>query len=163
WPYGSRWALNVRHDFDRFLSPEQVGHVLADHERVGTAGTWYWRTAHLVPRGPLTRHKTAPITGPGAPPTGPEGPAGPPPLRRLARDGTGAAGGQARRAPAAPRGRAPHGARVGGRRAGAAAPRARDPDTRPRHLGARRRRLVPLPGGAERALGGEGGARLHRD
>ncbi|MHB8656846.1 MAG: hypothetical protein ACYC91_02675 [Solirubrobacteraceae bacterium] len=48
WPSGSDWVLNVRHDFDRPLSPRRVQNVLAGHARAGTAATWYWRSRHLA-------------------------------------------------------------------------------------------------------------------
>jgi hypothetical protein len=48
WPRGASWVLNVRHDFDRTLMPEQVAAVLAGHDRVGSRATWYWRARHVT-------------------------------------------------------------------------------------------------------------------
>jgi hypothetical protein len=47
WPDGYRWALNVRHDFDRRLPLRRVREVLRGHESIGSAATWYWRGRHL--------------------------------------------------------------------------------------------------------------------
>jgi hypothetical protein len=47
WPDGAQWVLNIRHDFDRPMTLEQVDAVLAEHDRVGSCGTWYWRARHL--------------------------------------------------------------------------------------------------------------------
>lgn len=47
WPAGVRWALSVRHDFDRPLDAPAVRDVLMRHRRLGTAATWYWRACHL--------------------------------------------------------------------------------------------------------------------
>jgi hypothetical protein len=47
WPRGAQWILNVRHDFDRFLTPVQVSRILLAHDRAGSAATWYWRARHL--------------------------------------------------------------------------------------------------------------------
>jgi len=44
WPKGKRWALSVRHDFDRPLWSPRVAATLRRHARVGTAATWYWRS-----------------------------------------------------------------------------------------------------------------------
>ena len=49
WPAGYRWALNVRHDFDRPLGPREVERVVDGHVQAGTAATWYWRARHLDP------------------------------------------------------------------------------------------------------------------
>lgn len=48
WPRGVRWAMNVRHDFDRPLTAAQVGVVLDTHRAAGTSATWYWRARHLT-------------------------------------------------------------------------------------------------------------------
>ena len=48
WPRGVRWAMSVRHDFDRPLTPGQVAAVLAGHAQAGTSATWYWRARHLT-------------------------------------------------------------------------------------------------------------------
>jgi hypothetical protein len=47
WPRGARWALNVRHDFDRFMLPHDVSDLLGLHRELGTSATWYWRSRHL--------------------------------------------------------------------------------------------------------------------
>lgn len=47
WPRGVRWALTVRHDFDRPLSPATVAGIVDRHRLAGTAATWYWRSRHL--------------------------------------------------------------------------------------------------------------------
>ena len=49
WPMGARWALNVRHDFDRDLPRAALAGVLDGHTRAGTSATWYWRARHLTP------------------------------------------------------------------------------------------------------------------
>jgi hypothetical protein len=49
WPAGVRWALTVRHDFDRPLSPRAVRWRVGMHDRLGTRATWYWRARHLQP------------------------------------------------------------------------------------------------------------------
>ena len=48
WPFGAEFALNVRHDFDRPLSPGRVSDVLMRHGRAGSSATWYWRAGHLA-------------------------------------------------------------------------------------------------------------------
>lgn len=55
WPEGATWALNVRHDFDRPRSLDEVDRVLAIHAEAGTAATWYWRSRHLDPPRALAR------------------------------------------------------------------------------------------------------------
>lgn len=65
WPRGASWALTVRHDFDRPLSPERVQGVLDGHAAVGTAATWYWRARHLRRR----RTRLLPDWMPGSPPS----------------------------------------------------------------------------------------------
>lgn len=47
WPAGHRWALNVRHDFDRSMPRGKVAAVLRAHRSAGTRATWYWRARHL--------------------------------------------------------------------------------------------------------------------
>lgn len=48
WPGEARWALNVRHDFDRPIPYRDVQNVLRGHAAVGTRATWYWRARHLA-------------------------------------------------------------------------------------------------------------------
>jgi hypothetical protein len=52
WPRGASWALTVRHDYDRRLSPADVRAVLDAHADVGTRATWYWRARHVRPSAP---------------------------------------------------------------------------------------------------------------
>jgi len=47
WPSGVGWVLNVRHDVDRPLAPDQARQLVARHAAVGTAATWYWRSRYL--------------------------------------------------------------------------------------------------------------------
>ncbi len=47
WPSGARWALNIRHDFDRPLARSRVAEIVSRHDQLGTAATWYWRARHL--------------------------------------------------------------------------------------------------------------------
>jgi hypothetical protein len=49
WPDGIRWALTIRHDFDRPLSPKAVRWRVGMHDQLGTRATWYWRARHLQP------------------------------------------------------------------------------------------------------------------
>ena len=43
WPQGRRWALSIRHDFDRPLWAPGTAATLRRHAKAGTAATWYWR------------------------------------------------------------------------------------------------------------------------
>ena len=54
WPRGASWALTVRHDFDRPLSPVKVRSAIEGHRRAGTHATWYWRSRYLRRQRPLT-------------------------------------------------------------------------------------------------------------
>jgi hypothetical protein len=54
WPRGAAWALTVRHDFDRSLSPVKVRSALEGHRRAGTHATWYWRSRYLRRQRALT-------------------------------------------------------------------------------------------------------------
>lgn len=47
WPEGAGWVLNVRHDFDRWLTLAQVSDVVEMHRQAGSSATWYWRVSHL--------------------------------------------------------------------------------------------------------------------
>ncbi len=60
WPRGGRWAMNVRHDFDRPLPPFRVADALARHNAAGTAATWYWRSRHLRWRRGQLRQRVRP-------------------------------------------------------------------------------------------------------
>jgi SAM-dependent methyltransferase len=46
WAGEARWALNVRHDFDRPLGAERARRLVEGHARAGTIATWYWRSRH---------------------------------------------------------------------------------------------------------------------
>lgn len=63
WPDGYRWALSVRHDFDRRLSLRRTHAVLRRHAAFGSAATWYWRARHLERRRLLSSRAVRAVAG----------------------------------------------------------------------------------------------------